>query len=653
VSPRLADRFDTIAVREAEDGHPVGPLWLPDLRTGKCKCPNPDCKHPGKHPAGHLIRHGKKDFTLDPRKIEQWWRAGSWNVGQRLDGLVCLDGDSKTPGYRATFHRWAAEGKPLPPTLTRLTGRYDGVRGLQLFYRLPEGMEFHQHPPGWDGWEILWGPKFYVVATGCLHFTGELYEQVWNPGVAELPEWIIAEGAKSRSDSTTPLPPAPGATDKGLAAVLQAFPSLGEGSRHNPLIEAAGYYAKLLPYRDGFVETMRAVNELLAVPYRGAELEDELGRAAGIWDQERAKGGVDFERRVQERLLALRVNREAQRRENAEEVAETAPPLSPLTLAEELAEADDEGPLAWTVDAILPEGHNVSLTGEFKTGKTTFADINLTRALVDGKRFLGAFQTQLAEGRVGVWNYEVTPRQFRLWMREANIRQPERVAVLHLRGHRLDLLTDAGQRWAAEWLAEREVRVWVLDPWALVLGDAGLEENDNTGARRLARALDRIKEQAGVSNLLVTHHTGRKDTERARGATALDDWADTRWLLTQLEGQRHFATLRSRDVDENEWRLEFDAETRRLEAVGGGRRVVARETRELAVLRAIGETPGIGSRQLRMAVGGKKDATDATLSRLLGEGLVRTEPGSGTAVHHHLTELGQTRLAELRGRLPL
>jgi Bifunctional DNA primase/polymerase, N-terminal/AAA domain len=597
---------------------------------------------------------GLLDATLDLATVERWWtELPDANIGVRMDGHLAVDVDPDSPEYRDTLRLWFENGWPLPATLTQLTGQHRGRRGFHLIYKAPPGVKFDPHP--WPGVDIKVGTTGYIVGAPSRHPSGVNYELVWNPPVAEppiaeAPSWLVEHAGKH---DTTPLSAKNRSRSRGLAGLLDTFPERGEGQRHDALIEAAGFYAKAMPYRDGFIETMRAANELLAEPYRGAELEAELGRMAGVWDQEQAKGRIEFERRVQERRLQLRVNREAQRQEDAEETAETAPPPSPLTLAEELAGAEDEGPLAWTVDSILPEGHNVSLTGEFKTGKTTLADVNLPRALVDSKRFLGVFSTHLAEGRVGIWNYEVTNRQFRLWLREADIQHPERMAVLHLRGHRLDLLSEAGQEWAAEWLAEREVRVWILDPWALVLGDAGLEENDNTGARRLTRALDRIKEQAGVSNMLVTHHTGRKDVERARGATALDDWADTRWLLTQAEGRRSFTTLRSRDVDENEWRLEFDPETRRLEAVGGGRRVVVRETRELAILRAIEDTPGIGSRQLRIAVGGNKDRTDATLSRLVEERLVQTEPGSGNAVHHYLSEPGRVRLAELQGRLPL
>jgi hypothetical protein len=558
-------------------------------------------------------------------------------------GKVGIDLDPRN-GSAETVARWKAEGRRLTLTRWHASGRGEGNH---LIYQADEELaaRLNNQKPG-KGIDLKSGPGSYLVLPPTPHDEGErgpyrvvcpLAPQPLDPWVAEL---VLADQNSNGHKPTIDLD--------------EVFRGLGKGTRDQTAYDLACRYRG---------KGLREEEALVLVAEWWSRMEQPPGDTF-TWEQAQEKvhrayreHESEFEKEVAKRQFWKRVDREAERRSRAEEVADSAPPPSPLTLAEELAEVEDEELLTWTVTTILPEGHNVSLTGEFKTGKTTLADVNLTRALVDGGRFLGVFPTHLAEGRVGIWNYEVAKRQFRLWMREANIQHPERVSVEHLRGHRLDLLSEAGQQWAVGWLREREVRVWLLDPWALLLSDAGLGENDNTEARRLLRVLDRIKEQAGVSNLLVTHHTGRQDKERARGATALDDWADTRWLVVRetQDGQerRYFRTLPSRDVETNEWQLGFNAETRRLEVVGPGRRLGAEERRQHHLLVAINNTPGIKAEELRLAVGGDKSKLPGEVRRLADSGLVVTEEGPppGRPTLHYLTELGRARLAELEGRL--
>ncbi len=76
-------------------------------------------------------------------------------------------------------------------------------------------------------------------------------------------------------------------------------------------------------------------------------------------------------------------------------------------------------------------------------------------------------------------------------------------------------------------------------------------------------------------------HTGRAamdvGSERARGATRLDDWADVRWLLTRGTGEdidnRYFRAT-GRDVETDEGVLEYNPLTRGLALVDGAPREV-------------------------------------------------------------------------------
>jgi hypothetical protein len=139
--------------------------------------------------------------------------------------------------------------------------------------------------------------------------------------------------------------------------------------------------------------------------------------------------------------------------------------------------------------------------------------------------------TQL-KGRVAFWNYELSPAQFNVWLREIGIESNDRAAVLALRGHMLPLTTHVGEDFAVRWLEEREVEFWIVDTFARAMTDCGLDENSNSDIDVLTHALDVIKQRAGVKNLLLSAHTGRmpqeEGKEHSRGGTRLDDWADNR-----------------------------------------------------------------------------------------------------------------------------
>ena len=65
--------------------------------------------------------------TLDPKRIEQWWRK--WpdaNVGiSTVTGLVFLDIDPRHGGKRG-LHQLTAQHGPLPVTVRSVSGRGDG-----------------------------------------------------------------------------------------------------------------------------------------------------------------------------------------------------------------------------------------------------------------------------------------------------------------------------------------------------------------------------------------------------------------------------------------------------------------------------------------------------------------------------------------------
>lgn len=326
-----------------------------------------------------------------------------------------------------------------------------------------------------------------------------------------------------------------------------------------------------------------------------------------------------YEREVEAQAHQLRVRREAARRVDAADHAATwREPPSRMSLTQELALPDDE--VCWRIGRLLPAGANAVLTAQFKAGKTTLAN-NLVRALADGEDFLGRFEVTVPDGRIAVWNYEVSDGQYRRWLRDIGIVNTDRVSVLNLRGFRLPVIHPHVEDWICKWLEEHDIRVWVVDPFARAFVGAG-EENSNSDVGVFLDTVDVIKERSGVGELILPTHTGRGEQEagqeRARGATRLDDWADVRWLLTTDEAGHRFFRAAGRDADVDEESLTYDPETRRLVFGGWDRRGVRRMALVDELVAFVAANPGLGVNEIVTGVGHRKVNVVAGLGEAVG-----------------------------------
>lgn len=235
-------------------------------------------------------------------------------------------------------------------------------------------------------------------------------------------------------------------------------------------------------------------------------------------------------------------------------------------------------PVQFAVEGIAAVGQNVTITGQYKAGKTLLG-LNLVRCLVDGDPFLGQFKVGTNNGgsaRLGFWSLEMSMTDLDGYVDPLGITDDgaSRLAVLSGRGYGVNVLTDVGKTWAINWLKQYGVASWVIDSHARMCRMAGVDENDNGAVLGLLHRLDEIKEQAGVGELYYLVHTGRGDngseggsnggTARARGATVIDDWADARWVLTR-QGTVRFLSVEGRSVTDMSPRsIDFEPETGRM-----------------------------------------------------------------------------------------
>jgi AAA domain-containing protein len=276
-------------------------------------------------------------------------------------------------------------------------------------------------------------------------------------------------------------------------------------------------------------------------------------------------------------------------------------------------------PVPHLIEGLCGIKHNVVITAQFKTGKTAFTMGSIAQALCDGQPFLDHFPTKAEGGLVvGHWNCEMDPDEMLDdYIRPVGIENTDNLNVANLRGYPINILSEMGRKWAIAWLrgeipdAEGKYplpcKVWTIDSFARLARMAGVSEKDNDEVMSLLMALDQIKVEAGVDVLFLITHTGRMEheegKERARGATAIDDWADARWIMTKMDKTR-FLRVEGRGVSLEDTALVYDPGTQRSVLGFGGKTEVREETAKDAVVKIVNEQPGISKTILLKALAG-------------------------------------------------
>jgi hypothetical protein len=326
-----------------------------------------------------------------------------------------------------------------------------------------------------------------------------------------------------------------------------------------------------------------------------------------------------------------RAKRMAKKLLDAEEAASNYhSPIYVRTLTDELKLPIEE--VKWTIKDVFPTGANVTLTAQYKAGKTTLIN-SLAKSLADGEKFLNYFDSPDHQGRIVIFNYEVSENQYRRWMNDVAIESSDKITLVHLRGKRLPLTVARVEDLVVGILKDNAAQTWILDPFARAFTGCG-DENSNSDVGLFLDTLDVIKDRAGVSNLVLPIHTGRAQengVDRARGATRLDDWADVRWLLKKTQDGRFFSAD-GRDVLQEEQMLTFDEQTRSLTLGGVDSRMAKKRGLEDMWIDVVTANPGLSTSQLSDILGKRYD----------DKGL---KAGRDAALRHHkvkTSEMGRT-----------
>lgn len=247
--------------------------------------------------------------------------------------------------------------------------------------------------------------------------------------------------------------------------------------------------------------------------------------------------------------------------------------LPPIYLLTEFLEQEDN-PTRYVIDDLWPIGGNVLFAAPAKFGKSTVT-MNLVRSLLDGTAFLDHFAVDPILPDEGILLVDLEMSEDRV-RREIRLQQIENKAGLHvvpMRGltNQLDLFNPETRKLWVNYCKAHKIRTLIIDPLAPLFGYLGVEENDNTAVNKFFQVLDQMKKEAGIRDLLVTHHSGHTADWRPRGASRFNDWPDALWLakvedILDPQSPRQFFA-RGRDVGDTfngPGALVRDNETRRL-----------------------------------------------------------------------------------------
>ena len=185
--------------------HGVKTIQLHAPTQSGCTCGKNCGKNAGKHP---IQSEWAEKATADPGTIRRLWEEHPWaNVGVpmgKVNGLFALDVDGQA-GMQ-TLQKWIAEHNgDLPATWQVQTGG----GGMQLWYKVPEGMDIPNSVKKIGANIDIRGTGGQSVAPGSLHKSGRRYR--WAPGrspddlpPADPPGWLvekIREVIRSREEA--------------------------------------------------------------------------------------------------------------------------------------------------------------------------------------------------------------------------------------------------------------------------------------------------------------------------------------------------------------------------------------------------------------------------------------------------------------------
>lgn len=292
------------------------------------------------------------------------------------------------------------------------------------------------------------------------------------------------------------------------------------------------------------------------------------------------------------------------------------------------------------ITVAAPDGLYLVGRGFITTHNTTLIN-QITRAYVDEQPFLGCFKAFPPEtaSRVGIFNYEMTPNQYRQWLRKSGIENTDAVELFHLRGIALPFTHEQTMNRIVGWLKDADIGLWIIDPASRAITGSMMEDKF---VGPFVDAIDEIKDRAGVRDCIVVHHMGHdagKDGEqRGMGATRWSSWPDALWMASKDEDGNRYFSADGRDVDVPKRVIDYNPETMSNTYGEYAQEQVAERRVDQDIIDVVRAQPGIAKADLRDAIGGRREHTDAAVRRLLADGVVAFHLGARNRNSYYLPD---------------
>lgn len=397
-----------------------------------------------------------------------------------------------------------------------------------------------------------------------------------------------------------------------LSAAAGALAKIGYGqSPMDPLMaELSAPVSAPAPLLDSPAITMSSQVDTTGTATPGAATTPGAG-LPGLWatlgiptlPEDADDAQVLFHRRVAEQMIELHV-RDRAGHLFAEAITPPAPPFDIGTLGQILAR-DEEPPNR--IEHLMPWEGSTLVVAQRKTGKTTLV-LNYIYSLLTGEPFLGRFAVVPieADARVALLNFEVSAALIADWAHRREV-DPDRLVIANLRGRRNPLKNGADREDLARMLREHKVESVIIDP----LGRAftGADSDRNGDMQQFLVTLDEwVRGDVGAKDLLLAAHAGWAAKDRARGASAIEDWADAIWVLTREDGEDPVRLFKAegRGVDVDTQELYYDRDTGILTLAEDARLPKKERDKERRldlltpiIVTLVGEEPGITTTEIK------------------------------------------------------
>lgn len=304
----------------------------------------------------------------------------------------------------------------------------------------------------------------------------------------------------------------------------------------------------------------------------------------------------------------------------------------------------------FTVTTLHPKGSNSLLIASAKSGKTTLL-INLQRSLSQGTPFAEHFETRNLEGRIAYLEFEMIRHVFRTWIITNGVPKLSKIVVpQHLRGKASPFVSQVTRDYLIDWLGDNDVEVLIIDPVARAWQGIVDNENDNSQVAYFTHILDEVKSEAGVVDLIVATHTGRtqyaQDEEHARGATRLEDWADSLWYyMKDPTTEKRSLRAIGRQVELAPTFIDYNPDTLEVFTSGVTRAARHEDIGIQFCVDALADLIDSGSERvttvmLRAVMPQGNTVANSMIIKAIERGYIERRKGPRRSMYHRLTEAG-------------